>query len=244
MSGSDSDPKAGPPDGFLSRWSRRKRAVQDEGPETPQSSAPEGVGQQGGAQAVSLVTEASEALPAEPEFDVSSLPDLDTLTMDTDITPFLQKGVPEFLKNAALRKAWVLDPLIRDYIGPVENGWDFNDPNAIPGFGPLEANIDRQAMMRQIFGEKDPPVPGEKDPVSGEKGLVEPAVPAPASTTQAQPQAELAQLLPEPAEDAEDLSDPAAALDLNAAPQQHDMETIEETAPAPRRPRHGGAVPN
>jgi TorA maturation chaperone TorD len=34
----------------------------------------------------------------------------------------------------------VTDPAIRDFIGIAESQWDFNDPTAMPGFGPLRAN--------------------------------------------------------------------------------------------------------
>jgi TorA maturation chaperone TorD len=34
----------------------------------------------------------------------------------------------------------VTDPAIRDFIGIAENQWDFNDPTAMPGFGPLRAD--------------------------------------------------------------------------------------------------------
>jgi hypothetical protein len=43
------------------------------------------------------------------------------------------------LDLAALRNAWRADPNIRDFVGVAESQWDFNDPNAMPGFGPLEA---------------------------------------------------------------------------------------------------------
>jgi hypothetical protein len=53
-----------------------------------------------------------------------------------DVTQFLRAGVPAELTRAALRRTWATDPAIRDFIGIAENQWDFNDPNAIPGFGP------------------------------------------------------------------------------------------------------------
>ena len=67
----------------------------------------------------------------------ASLPSIDAITADTDIIAFLQSGVPAELTRAALRGAWTSDPAIRDFIGVAENQWDFNDPNGIPGFGPL-----------------------------------------------------------------------------------------------------------
>jgi Protein of unknown function (DUF3306) len=85
----------------------------------------------------------SAAPQAEPDaaehqpFDSASLPSIDTITADTDIVAFLQSGVLAELTRAALRRAWTSDPSIRDSVGIAENQWDFNDPNGVPGFGPL-----------------------------------------------------------------------------------------------------------
>jgi len=68
------------------------------------------------------------------------LPPLQSITVGTDIRSFLASNVPVALTNAALRRAWATDPAIRDFIGIAENQWDFNDPTAMPGFGPLGAN--------------------------------------------------------------------------------------------------------
>jgi Protein of unknown function (DUF3306) len=70
-------------------------------------------------------------------FDPASLPSIDTIAADTNIVAFLQSGVPAELTRAALRRAWTSDPAIRDFVGIAENQWDFNEPNAIPGFGSL-----------------------------------------------------------------------------------------------------------
>ena len=67
---------------------------------------------------------------------------MDELTPETDITVFLRKGVPEFLKNAALRRMWSLDPAIRDYVSEArEYAYDWNVPGGVPGevtAGPAE----------------------------------------------------------------------------------------------------------
>src|SRR5690348_15705288 len=85
-------------DRFLSRWSQRKRLAAEE------------------------ARKAAEATPAPAEpaaeeepFDLSLLPDLESLTPETDISLFMQKGVPDELRNLALRKMWALDPAIRNY---------------------------------------------------------------------------------------------------------------------------------
>ena len=89
-----------------------------------------------------------------PEFDLSSLPKLEELTGTTDITAFLQKGVPEHLRNAALRKSWALDPAIRNYVNPaLEYAYDWNTPGGVPGGGELGAGVDVARLVSQIMGE-------------------------------------------------------------------------------------------
>jgi Protein of unknown function (DUF3306) len=79
----------------------------------------------------------------------ASLPSIDAITADTDIIAFLQSGVPAELTRAALRRAWTSDPAICDFIGVAENQWDFNDPNGIPGFGPLGTMQGQVACLSQ-----------------------------------------------------------------------------------------------
>ncbi|WP_422282997.1 DUF3306 domain-containing protein, partial [Bradyrhizobium sp.] len=68
-------------------------------------------------------------------------------------TAFLRKGIPQELGRAALRRAWAADPAIRDFVGLAENAWDFNDPNAMPGFGPLDCSAEQiDALVGRIVG--------------------------------------------------------------------------------------------
>ena len=90
---------------------------------------------------------------AEPEFDLSSLPKLEDLTETTDITAFLRKGVPESLRNAALRKSWALDPAIRNYVNPaLDYAYDWNTPGGVPGSSEIGAGMDVARMVSQIMG--------------------------------------------------------------------------------------------
>jgi hypothetical protein len=87
---------------------------------------------------------------AETPFDPASLPSIESIAADTDIIAFLRAGVPAELTRAALRRAWTSDPAVRDFIGIAENQWDFNDPNAIPGFGPLAPTESGVDILDQI----------------------------------------------------------------------------------------------
>ena len=132
------------PESFLARWSRRK-AESGERQVSPAEPAP------AGGEAKPDGQEASSASPpvtGEPaaDFDPASLPPIASIAAGADIRPFLQSGVPAELMRAALRRAWTTDPAIRDFVGIAENQWDFNDPTAMPGFGPLTA-ADRAATL-------------------------------------------------------------------------------------------------
>jgi hypothetical protein len=125
---------------FLSRWSQRKQEAKQPERETPATEA------DGASGAV-----AENAV--EPEFDLSSLPKLEDLTETTDITAFLRKGVPEHLRNAALRKSWALDPAIRNYVNPaLDYAYDWNTPGGVPGSSEIGAGMDVARLVSQIMG--------------------------------------------------------------------------------------------
>ncbi|MGX1170542.1 hypothetical protein AB7M16_006808 [Bradyrhizobium sp. USDA 372] len=122
---------------FLARWSRRKQQSRAE-PAKPAAAQP---------------ASPSETKGDETELDLSSLPSIDEINAATDITAFLAKGIPRDLSRAALRRAWVTDPAIRDFVGLAENAWDFNDPTAMPGFGPLDCSSEElAALVDRIVG--------------------------------------------------------------------------------------------
>src|SRR6266404_4656169 len=72
--------------------------------------------------------------PTASGFDAAILPAIESIDAQTDITVFLRSGVPEELRLASLRRAWTVDPKVRDFKGLQENDWNFNDPNDVPGF--------------------------------------------------------------------------------------------------------------
>src|SRR5258705_31467 len=95
---------------------------------------------------------------AEPEFDLSSLPRLEEMTGSSDITAFLRKGVPEQLRNAALRQSWALDPAIRNYVNPaLEYAYDWNTPGGVPGSSEIGAGMDVARLVSQIMGTGESP---------------------------------------------------------------------------------------
>ena len=145
---------------IVSRWSRMKQ--QSARPAAPDDLPSESKPIDAEAGDLNRATAAAPATdpPASPAFDLASLPPLQSITAGTDIRSFLASNVPLELTKAALRRAWVTDPAIRDFIGIAENQWDFNDPNAMPGFGPLTAGdvpglagLDETEQAREVTAE-------------------------------------------------------------------------------------------
>jgi len=125
---------------FLARWSQRKHEAKqpDRDAPTVNADAPSGP-----------VAESDVA----QEFDLSSLPKLEDMTATTDITAFLRKGVPEHLRNAALRKSWALDPAIRNYVNPaLDYAYDWNTPGGVPGSSEIGSGMDVGRLVSQIMG--------------------------------------------------------------------------------------------
>ena len=142
------------PENPVSRWSRLKRAAEKERKIRPGAGASSPHAVETGAageKAASLGTDASASRTLDP----ASLPPIDSIAAGTDIRAFLQAGVPATLARAALRRAWVSEPAIRDFIGVAENQWDFTDPTAIPGFGPLLESDDMPGLVAQALGTFD-----------------------------------------------------------------------------------------
>ena len=108
---------AEPDDRFLSRWARLKEQDKARAPEP-----------------VAPPVEANEVAETQPEEDaaarermVAALPDIDSLEESSDFTAFLQSGVPEELRQRALRKLWRLNPVFANLDGLNDYDDDFTD---------------------------------------------------------------------------------------------------------------------
>lgn len=158
MSGPDQDDED---KSFLARWSQRKREAKQPEREAPVADA-------------NVPSKPVAEGDAAPEFDLSTLPKLEDVTETTDITGFLRKGVPEHLRNAALRKSWALDPAIRNYVNPaLEYAYDWNTPGGVPGSSEIGAGMDVARLVSQIMGSgesaAEPSIPAAdpgKEPAS------------------------------------------------------------------------------
>ena len=213
---------------FLARWARRKQEAKAGHAEPAPEEAAEAHGP--------ALSNRAAAEPAPPETELSKLPPIESIDAATDITAFLRKGIPQELSRAALRRAWSADPTIRDFVGLAENAWDFNDPTAMPGFGPLDYSAEQvDALVRRVVGDL---VQAAENATDAIEGTVEDAMRPTVAVVD-----DLAQASnPVKARPDLSLSDESATPKLpsnSAAPQLQGAS--EETAV--RRPTHGGALP-
>ena len=154
--------------GFLGRWSRRKRAVR--------RSATASSGR-GGAKPVELARGTPPAPMPPPAADAEArrpaagdrersdekapadLPAVDELDKDSDYAQFLRKGVPEALKRQALKRLWTSDPQFHVVDPFTEYGGDYTvvvpidalkDTIYKPGLGYLsEEELEQQKNLRR-----------------------------------------------------------------------------------------------
>jgi Protein of unknown function (DUF3306) len=140
---------------FILRWSRLK--LESRSRRRHETELRESAAQSSAAATIAANEDevAGAETAATPTFDLTRLPSIDSITAGTDIRVFLQSGVPVKLAEAALRRAWVSDPAIRDFIGIAENQWDFTNPATIPGFGPLQGTCDGLSLVAQTAESLD-----------------------------------------------------------------------------------------
>lgn len=231
---------------FVARWSRLKR---DTAKEKTEADAARSNAQpdDAGAIAADQGTEGAPAAAGEPSkvpFDPATLPPIESITADSDIRAFLQSGVPADLTKAALRRVWMTDPAIRDFIGIAENQWDFTDPTAMPGFGPLEATDNVGELVAQAMGKlgqvSDPSVEAAVPPEQG--------VASTSSAVRNPPQKLNSQVAGMPAENELPSNDENCERSIevqdnsvNVAAQHDDRPAQEGTVP--NRRAHGRALP-
>jgi hypothetical protein len=212
---------------FLARWSRRKREAKTTVDVQPPAAATE----------ASTPASGTAENPGDIEVDLSSLPSIESITGGTDITAFLRKGIPPELTREALRRAWSADPAIRDFVGLAENAWDFNDPNAMPGFGPLDCSAEQlAALLERVVGG----VRSAADVASAMSGQEE-AGPEAASDQQPGLESRAREAAADPAPVQE--SSRERPLSTPAAPQPEAPQDIANDQPSTRRRTHGSALP-
>jgi hypothetical protein len=111
-------------EGLLQRWSRRKLEQRERERQAAPPPQEEEIGDNTG------VATAGEGAPgdvppaaADP---VADFPSIESLTRDSDFTVFMREGVPEDVRNLALRKLWRSDPVFANLDGMLEYGEDYS----------------------------------------------------------------------------------------------------------------------
>ena len=210
-------------DSFFSRWSKRKRVstAEQAGP-APEPAPPDA---------------APDAVESLSDEELAELPSLDMFTIETDIRPFLQKGVPHAMRNAALRKKWLLTPSIRDHADPaVDYAWDWNTPGGVPGDG-AAPTVQKTAEMLREFTR--PRCDAAQEDIAKEDGISKTQPPlqrtddAPAAAVQHDPSG------------LDDLKNTLPDLDAQQSGGADNLkENQSDIADAPQRRRHGSALPD
>lgn len=144
---------SGGEDGFLSRWSRLKReqAGQDKAAATDDGPAPGAPA--GGPEAASPADGVAGAEPGRSLQElIDTLPSVEDLVPGQDISAFMQAWVPSDLRHAALRRMWLVDPAIRDYVSPaLDYAYDYNNPSSIAGFGSMQTTAEQIREVMAMF---------------------------------------------------------------------------------------------
>ena len=226
------------PENFLARWSRRKVSTteqdqpeQDAAP-TVAPDAEVRAGEEKNSNAAGTETQEDAAVPV---FDPSTLPAIESIDAGTNVSAFLQSGVPAEMTRAALRRAWVADPTIRDFIGLSENSWDFTAPDAIPGFGPLSAEDASRAMTQ---------LSGKVKEVAERIAAIEPPqtkIPQNEPTVPKQTTSHEQDDLEKRPDNIADASNSVQRIEEDIATQQKESESNESAMPIRRS--HGSALP-
>lgn len=211
-------------DRFLDRWSRRKveerKTTLAPGDTEPQ---PDPAVEEDSAPGASGSFQLSDPAPIS-EQELAALPPVETLTAQSDLRAFLRPGVPPAVKNAAMRRMWLLTPAIRDHKDcAVDYAWDWNTPGGVPGNG---GSMTAESVARMLSDLTKPsPDPGvQRDSAKDNRS-------APPQAESAAPPCET------PAESAEKGAQPAE-IDANG-----DRPAAQSGIPFAGARRHGGAMP-
>ncbi len=209
---------------FLSRWSQRKRmaAAEIADDTDPQRDAAQ--------TATPEPSHDPQDVDTLTEEELAALPAPETFTPETDIRPFLRKGVPQSMRNAALRKMWLLTPAIRDHNDPaVDYAWDWNTPGGVPGDG-AAPSVERAAQMLKDLVTPRHKILQDDDHARAEGSISKADTPDDCAET----------IGPIPPEPARISSKPVVA----SADSTESAASSTEDTPMPALRRHGGAIPH
>ena len=199
-------------DGFLSRWSKRKLRDPDDLPPEPE------------AEVVSAPESTVEEKTDEEILEELGLPDPEEMKEGDDFSGFMNGAVPTRLRNRALRKLWLTNPVLANLDEMVDYGEDFTDAATV---------IENMQTAYQVGKGWLPDEPAEtEEPPEADAEADEEAVVVAESEAELPPDEipveELA-VGPRP-----QMPEPEPTPELAAAPSP---EPIENPAPVPRKMR-------
>lgn len=210
---------------FLERWSRRKRENAADHP-TPATGAPE---------PSTLTAEDIQEL-------IKSLPDISTLSHESDFSVFMNGWVPEDLRREALRRLWTVDKSVLEHVPLADYALDYNTPGAAPGYGLMTASADMIADVARMMGKAafPEPAPDSAQPDAWSADVMDSHGAEPV-TPQDDGMTALAK------NNTDDVSEADDKLPIGDHPHDRDValrEHVEEVQPfVPVRRRHGAAAP-
>ena len=166
---------------FLGRWARLKQQSRQPGqrragaaPILPAEEADPTAALAKVEPAVEGPVEQAKDAPDQPQapqgLDLSKLPDIDTLTANSDFSVFMQKGVPGSLRRRALRKLWKSDPIFAFQDGLTDYQEDYTDAATVIEGMKTSYKVGRGflsdlelAENHAIYNASRPPVPAEAE---------------------------------------------------------------------------------
>ena len=178
-------------EGFLNRWARRKQRA---------GRAPAPAARVPDAESPDRTPELSQAEHAEAEARrqelIESLPEPEQLGPEDDYTQFLQDGVPDELRQRALRRLWTSNPVFANLDGLNDYDLDYTDAATVvenlktafqTGRGMVtkeEREAEAAAAERAARGEPEP------EPVTAEPEATDTGAGDPADASDTQPESE------------------------------------------------------
>jgi hypothetical protein len=208
-------------EGFLHRWSRRKaeaRSTLEERDAAPDAVAEHAPPEKADPPAAAVPGDA-RARDDEAAVDLAALPDIETLTYESDFTAFMRKGVPADLRRRALQRLWRSHPTLANLDGLLEYGEDYTK------IGTAQQVVRTAYQVgRGMFGRLEAPAEGVEPASSGraESTVAEPlpsaSLPAPGGPDDEQPAGQAPRATGAIMADPEEASPPADQQVTSAGP--------------------------
>jgi len=232
---------------FLARWSRLKRRSEprpnEEGGQHTPVQPDTGKAEEGARSDVAAAVR-QERDQCEQPLDLSKLPRIEELTADSDFAQFMDPRVPSSLRQAALRRAWALDPRIRDFVEMSDWNYDWNVPGGAPCYAPMPAETKVGELLAQVFESSGRNVVQQASEAPAYDKLSHRAPDTARGSRQVAGEDVAAMAAAKTEVDSEKPYGASRVAEGGSTPVQSAKEaSLSTTDPPARRRRHGGALP-